>query len=848
MMPEIKYSLSRVWYPLVMVSAVVIHLALKAAGVPFALATYIPVLLAAVTVTFLEIYFPYRNNWAPVRSDVLNDSAFMVMVQVLLPQMLGYLVAVLLIEASDTDLSIWPSHLPNIVQVILMIVLADFLRYWLHRASHNFMPLWQLHAVHHSPDKLYWLNVGRFHPLEKTIQFLFDALPFILLGIDESVLSLYFVFYAVNGYFQHSNIDLKFGWLNYLVSSAELHRWHHSDEVAESNRNYGNNIIVWDILFGTYYLPADQSVGVLGLKNKQYPTSFLSQMKTPFIPRLDKRYLPMISYLDIFTNILLKLRLLGMYFGQWAFLMRATREPKSAQANVLKKILEKNKGSGFGVEHNFAGITDPMEYRERCSIQSYDSLKPYMDDSGGHGLTNESPCFYQVTSGTSGEAKYLPMTAIGLKNDKRLQNMVALARYLDNPSTYTGKMFAVVSPAIEGYMDSDVPFGSASGMTYLNMPSLARSKYVVPYPVFTIGDYEKKYLLIALFALAEPKVSIAATANPSTLVRLLEVINDNYDHLHRMLSTGLIDVSGLDATVAAELSAALKPNTERAEYLKNRIGRNGRLTYKEVWPNLQQLVTWTGGSCGIALSSLLNDLPGGVDLVEMGYLASEVRGTLTIGHNIGVPTLTNTFYEFVERDEWEADVKNTVLLDQLEKDKQYYVLITTVNGLYRYFMNDIVQVTGFYNKCPTLKFLQKGKGATNITGEKLYESQVLDAIQALEKTAHITVRFQQWIADEIGSCYRVFIESDDSHLSKVDAYAAALEKALSSFNIEYKEKRASGRLKPLQVNLLEKGTGEALKSFNVAKGQREGQYKALSLTYSKDCNFPFDDHLRKGAE
>ena len=828
-----------------MVSAIVMHIILQATGVSFVLATYLPVLLAAVTVTFLEIYFPYRDSWTPTSSDVLNDSAFMVIVQVLLPQMLGYLVALLLIEASDTGLSLWPSHLPNIVQVILMIVLADFLRYWLHRASHNCMPLWQLHAVHHSPDRLYWLNVGRFHPLEKTIQFLFDALPFILVGIDESVLSLYFVFYAVNGYFQHSNIDLKFGWLNYLVSSAELHRWHHSDEVAESNSNYGNNIIVWDILFGTYYLPADQSVGVLGLKNKQYPTSFLNQMKTPFIPRLEKRYLPMISYLDIFTNILLKVRLLWMYVGHWSYLIRATHEPKSAQTNVLKKILEKNNDSRFGVEHNFAGIKDSMGYRERCPIQSYDSLKPYMDDSDGHGLTNEGPCFYQVTSGTSGAAKYLPMTALGLKNDKMLQKMVALARYLDNPSTYTGKMFAVVSPAVEGYMDSGVPFGSASGMTYLNMPSLARSKYVVPYPVFAIDDYETKYLLIALFALAELKVSIVATANPSTLVRLLEVINDNYDHLYRMLSTGLIDVSGLDATVAAELSATLQPNVERAEYLKNRVDCNGRLTYKEMWPNLQQLVTWTGGSCGIALSSLLNDLPDGVDLVEMGYLASEVRGTLTIDHNIGVPTLTNTFYEFVERDEWEADVKNTVLLNELEKDKQYYVLITTVNGLYRYFMNDIVQVTGFYNKCPTLKFLQKGKGATNITGEKLYESQVLEAIQALEKTAHITVRFQQWIADEIGSCYQVFIESDDSHLSKVGVYAVALEETLSSLNIEYKEKRASGRLKPLQVNLLDKGTGEAFKSFNVANGQREGQYKALSLMYSKDCNFPFDDHLQK---
>ena len=829
-----------------MASAIVTHLQLQATGLSLVLSTYTPVLLAAVAISLLEIYFPHRDNWMPKRSEILNDSAFMLIIQVLLPQLLGYLAALFLIRTSDTNLSsIWPSHLPNAIQVILMIVLADFLRYWLHRASHNLMPLWQLHAVHHSPNKLYWLNVGRFHPLEKTIQFLFDALPFILLGINESTLSLYFVFYAVNGYFQHSNIDLKFGWLNYVVSSAELHRWHHSDEIAESNNNYGNNIIIWDILFGTYYLPTGKSVGVLGLKNKQYPPSFASQMKTPFIPRLDKCRLPLISYRDILTNILLRFRLLWTHTHHWVNLMHATCEPKNAQTKVLKNILVKNKDSRFGLEHDFAGITDAIVYGKSCPIQSYDSLKPYID---GHGLTKESPCFYQVTSGTSGSAKYLPMTALGLKNDKTLQKMVALARYLDNPNTYTGKMFAVVSPAIEGYMESGVPFGSASGMTYLNMPNLTKSKYVVPYQVFSINNHDLKYLLIALFALAEPKVSIVATANPSTLVRLLEVINEHNGPLLKMLGSGNIDISGLTATEKADLCSALHPNIERARSLKNIVELNGRLTYKELWPHLQQLVTWTGGSCGIALSSLENDLPDDVDIVEMGYLASEVRGTLTVGKNFGVPTLTDTFYEFIERDDWENGIKNTVLLHQLEQGKQYYVLITTVNGLYRYFMNDIVEVMGFYNKCPTLKFLQKGKGATNITGEKLYESQILEAIQALEKSAHVTIRFHQWIADEIGSRYQVFIESDQSDLSQVSTYAEELEETLSGSNIEYKEKRASGRLKSLQVNLLEKGTGEAFKHFNLAKGQREGQYKTLPLVYLKDCHFPFGDHLRKGAE
>jgi sterol desaturase/sphingolipid hydroxylase (fatty acid hydroxylase superfamily) len=201
------------------------------------------------------------------------------------------LVGVVLIRAlANLDLAIlgvWPDGLPLAVQVILMLLVAELGRYWLHVAAHN-TGLWRLHAVHHSVQKLYWLNVGRFHPLEKGLQFLFDALPFIVLGVGEEVLALYFVFYAVNGFFQHSNVDARYGVLNYVISSGELHRWHHSKLIEESNHNYGNNLIVWDLLFGTWYLPKDRRVGELGLLNRRYPMSFLEQLKAPLKAGLDK--------------------------------------------------------------------------------------------------------------------------------------------------------------------------------------------------------------------------------------------------------------------------------------------------------------------------------------------------------------------------------------------------------------------------------------------------------------------------------------------------------------------------------------------------------------------------------
>ena len=284
-------ALSWLAYPGAMVTSFSIYALLYAQGASVVFSSYAAVVFGAAAVTLLEFVIPYDSGWQPDRSDVRNDLLFMLIVQMILPQMLTLLAGVSLVRYLSTSgwpVAIWPHDLPLAAQVGLMLLAAEFFRYWLHVAAHN-TKLWRLHAVHHSPHKLYWLNVGRFHPIEKALQYMLDMLPFILIGVSEAVLALYFVFYAVNGFFQHSNVDAKHGLLNYVVSSAELHRWHHSKLIHESNRNYGNNLILWDLLFGSWFLPRDRRVGDLGLINRDYPLDFESQMKTPFAAGLDKQ-------------------------------------------------------------------------------------------------------------------------------------------------------------------------------------------------------------------------------------------------------------------------------------------------------------------------------------------------------------------------------------------------------------------------------------------------------------------------------------------------------------------------------------------------------------------------------
>ncbi len=275
-----------VTYPALMVGAVVLFVWLRQTGSPLLFASYLSVLIASLGVVLHETLAPARADWRPTSDDVLRDGVFLTLVQVALPAVLKAATLVLIVALLDTDIAplgaYWPHQAPVAVQVAGMLVIAEFFRYWLHRMLHEVDALWRLHAVHHAANKLYTVNVGRFHPFDKSLQFLGDTLPFVLLGVTPEAFAAYFVVYAVNGFYQHSNADLRLGPLNWIIAGPELHRWHHSAEIAEGHSNYGNNLIIWDAVFGTRLLPADRTVDRIGIGNPGWPDGFLAQMSAPF--------------------------------------------------------------------------------------------------------------------------------------------------------------------------------------------------------------------------------------------------------------------------------------------------------------------------------------------------------------------------------------------------------------------------------------------------------------------------------------------------------------------------------------------------------------------------------------
>ena len=137
--------------------------------------------------------------------------------------------------------------------------------------------------MHHSSTRLYWFNGFRVHPLEDMVGILW-GLPLAFVKAPPEIVFVTGLLGTTISRFQHTNMDLILGPFDYIFSSPDNHRYHHSKNTRESNSNYGGDIVIWDHLFGTFYLPKGKrpsdDIGIADLPN--YPQNWNGLMLAPF--------------------------------------------------------------------------------------------------------------------------------------------------------------------------------------------------------------------------------------------------------------------------------------------------------------------------------------------------------------------------------------------------------------------------------------------------------------------------------------------------------------------------------------------------------------------------------------
>jgi hypothetical protein len=446
-----------------------------------------------------------------------------------------------------------------------------------------------------------------------------------------------------------------------------------------------------------------------------------------------------------------------------------------------------------------------------------------------------------MTSGSTGEPKLIPITETSRENHRQLTRLWYYRALVDHPDLFNGKLLGVVSPAIEGQTPGGVPFGAASGLIYQSSPRWIQNAYAVPYEVADVKHPEAKYYLIMRLAL-EHDISFFGTPNPSTILKLVECVNRHKQEMIKDICDGTITAGcDLPPKMRAALAARLRKNPQRARRLESLIKQDGTLRPREYWPRLQLIGCWKGGSVAVRLKDFPRWFGNTTPVRDLGYMASEAQMTLPVSDSgaAGILAVDKNFYEFIPESEITAAKPILLTCSELQEGELYYLVLTTPGGLYRYDINDVVRVAGFYNRTPLIEFVRKGRDVTSITGEKLHVNQVIEAMARAERAAGLAVQHFRACADTEKSLYVFSVELDGARPSReqLARLLAELDAGLGALNVEYAQKRESRRLGAPLLCVMKAGWFERKAHATLRDGGRDVQFKAQLLgTTPEDAN------------
>jgi sterol desaturase/sphingolipid hydroxylase (fatty acid hydroxylase superfamily) len=235
----------------------------------------------------LERVRPFEPEWNRSDGQVPNDIALTIIEMSVVPPLSILALAALAWAIGRyqplISLKVWPAHWPFFAQLIVGIIVYDFGNYLAHRWSHTVPLLWRFHAVHHSAGRLSVINAGRTHPIDAFKYTLIGSPVPILLGVPGEIAMWYGGMIIFGGLLTHCNIDMPCGVFNYVLNTPDQHRWHHSRNQRETDTNYGEVTMLWDLMLGTFIHPHKHPPRDVGV-DVPVSTRLVQQLIQPLTP------------------------------------------------------------------------------------------------------------------------------------------------------------------------------------------------------------------------------------------------------------------------------------------------------------------------------------------------------------------------------------------------------------------------------------------------------------------------------------------------------------------------------------------------------------------------------------
>ncbi|APW60379.1 GH3 auxin-responsive promoter family protein [Paludisphaera borealis] len=519
-----------------------------------------------------------------------------------------------------------------------------------------------------------------------------------------------------------------------------------------------------------------------------------------------------------------------------------TNRAGDVQRDLLLSRIARNADSQFGRDHHFHEIRTPADFRKRVPIGDYNRHEPYIDrvrrgDVSALFGAGTDVLMFAMTSGTTNRPKTIPVTREALKDYREGWTIWGILAFDGHPNMIDHGLRPILQIASdwrESQTAAGIPCGAITGLTASMQNPLVRTTYCMPACASRIKDVESKYYVALRFSIARDLGTVIA-ANPSTILGMFRLGDRERETLIRDLHDGTIDAKW---SIPDDIRKQLRFRTRirrkaTAKRLEAIVEETGRLLPRDYWPNLEFLSNWMGGT----MRAYLRGYPeffGDKPVRDVGLIASEGRMTIPIedGTAAGVLDIRHHYFEFIPEEQGDLAEPDTVEAVDLIEGRNYFIILTTAGGLYRYNIFDLVRCVGFHGKAPVVEFLNKGAHFSSLTGEKLSEHQVVAAVEAAQRA--VGIRLRSYLLLPIWGeppSYGLLVETSDlPETQGADRFTAAVEEQLRALNVEYACKRDTLRLGPVRTIRLPNGAwGEFQKRRLARSGGTVEQYKQPHL-------------------
>lgn len=536
-----------------------------------------------------------------------------------------------------------------------------------------------------------------------------------------------------------------------------------------------------------------------------------------------------------------------------------SKRANKMQETCIKRLMRKNKTTEYGKLHNFDKVKSIDDYQKIVPLSVYADYDDYVwrMANGEKGLiTNMYVRRFTESSGSTGKQKLVPLSYWA--------EWVCQCFSFSAPVGCAVKWFAKKGrplPPQKGLLTAETSCRRVKGGTISCLSSipLLNVKPIVQF--FTTSpkevlfpesdvDMDMHYMKLR-FALANRNISYLGTIFITTLESMFFYMEENWEMLCDDIEKGIINDSvNVPEEIRAKYNKKLKPNPKRADELRKEFKKSFDESpiIPRIWPNVGWMYGMGTGSLSFYAKKLRRYIGDDIPMHYLGYTATEAFMAVPLEFNsydyVILPQ--NGFYEFRPIDQEGYD--NLLTIKDLEVGKEYEIILTNMSGFYRYRIEDVIKVTGYYNQSPKITFCYRLNQIANISGEKVSSLAFDEMVANLSETTGDLYIGYSIYADRSTSPghYKLFLElAEDISDEKKATYNALFEEMLCKGNVSVEPLIKSGALGHPEVLFLKKGTYDDYREVLRSRGANLNQVKPIKVIDNDEKRDFFFSHVVK---